>query len=132
MADLRRGLPEEVRDDLMNLAADSGMTKRSKFVQLADVDPLNFLGVLQRKAGRRPVREVFSDAGFDSIQYPFYGDSVVVFSPTQIKSAISNTGDFSLTDPDIRGSATLPTIGLSGGLGGLAAYLLRATQGDEK
>ncbi|HEY0820120.1 MAG TPA: hypothetical protein VGD46_15145, partial [Rhizobacter sp.] len=61
------------------------------------------------------LRELLEAAGYDGILVQG-GREVVVFRPNQIKSAISNRGDFSLADPDIRFART-------------AARALPATQG---
>ena len=48
--------------------------------------------------------EVFSEAtGFDGVRQDFEGNSIyVAFFPNQVKSAISNNGDFSIYENDIR------------------------------
>jgi phospholipid N-methyltransferase len=60
----------------------------------------------------RALQDVMEEAGYDGYQYEnqLEGDGGVsysVFSPTQIKSAISNTGDFDPSNPDIRYSRKL-------------------------
>jgi len=62
----------------------------------------------------KPVQDAIRAAGFDGFySYDFPGKSIQVFSPTQIKSAISNTGAFSKTDPRIRYSFAGPTASTS-------------------
>lgn len=51
------------------------------------------------------VRDLVEAAGYDGILVDG-GREIVVFRPTQIKSAISNRGDFSAADPDIRFART--------------------------
>ncbi|CAM5356094.1 hypothetical protein SSTU70S_05525 [Stutzerimonas stutzeri] len=53
--------------------------------------------------GADSVRQLFQLFGFDSIRFTEQGSLTYgVFAPTQIKSALANTGSFSLTDSDIR------------------------------
>ena len=62
----------------------------------------------------REVVDALKDMGFDGMKIMELGiNNYAVFSPTQIKSAISNTGEFSDTNPDIRYS-TPRIIGDSG------------------
>jgi hypothetical protein len=65
---------------------------------------------------------------------PVLGDQYVVFSPTQIKSATGNSGAFSPTNPDIRGSSALPMLGLTGatGLGALTGLELARRKQSQK
>jgi hypothetical protein len=80
-------------------------------------------GILPKGDGKRIEREIDGDwtlrkkydpiikaaieaAGYDGVVYAntqeAAGDSYIAFDPTQIKSAIGNTGAFSPTNPDIR------------------------------
>ena len=61
------------------------------------------------------LRKFLLDNGVDGIKYrntvegDSWGYSYIAFSPTQIKSATGNTGDFDGTNPDIRYSLKAPT-----------------------
>lgn len=64
-------------------------------------------------------------------------DQYIVFDPNQIKSATGNNGAFSPTNPDIRGSSALGTLGLTAGvgtagLGGLTAYEMAKRKKERK
>jgi len=80
-------------------------------------------GILPKGYGKRIEREIegdwklrkkydpiviaaIKDAGYDGVVYSNTqegaGDSYIAFEATQIKSATGNTGEFSLTNPDIR------------------------------
>jgi hypothetical protein len=53
--------------------------------------------------------KISSEFGYGAVRTPdeFDGDTVMITDPTQIKSAISNTDDFSSENPDIRYSKAL-------------------------
>lgn len=90
-------------------------------------DQLERKGLLPRGEGKRIIKEIdadwklrkkydpivrkaIQDAGYDGVVYSNTqegaGDSYIVFEPTQVKSAIGNSGDFDPSNPDIRFSRT--------------------------
>lgn len=99
--DLTKNFPPDFLKELLNLAEQYGMSKRSKYVYLADVGGENrtdLLTILQKKSGRKQIRDFIIRAGYDGIKYPFHGESYVVFNSNQIKSATGNNGAFSSKD----------------------------------
>lgn len=124
--DITKGIPDDVLNELKTIAEEkAGMTKRSKYVQLADVDPNSFMGVLQRKIGRRTLQDYFRGKGYDGIKYKWGGDNVVMFDPKNIRSVNA------AFDPEKKDSANI-LAGIGGGAVGLGAmYQTPESRADE-
>lgn len=85
-----------------------------EYMPLRDWVKYGYLFKLGREA-QNEVLESLSAEGYEAVRYtdasPMTGDSesLVVFSPDQIKSATDNTGAFDPSNPDIRRSAAAPS-----------------------
>ena len=77
----------------------------------SDINDASINGAENPSASVRDMYEADGYDGFVVYDEEFGGQSFVAFRPEQIKSAIGNNGDYSLTNPDIRkslGKATDP------------------------
>lgn len=105
--DLTSGIDSNVKEKLFR--EHSKFFKGGKSKVLFDVDPILLIQDLQRKMGRETLQTFIKGIGFDGVIYNWnQSDNYLVFEPTQIKSAISNTGAFSRTDPRILYQAAKP------------------------
>lgn len=105
--DLTSGIDSKVKEKLFR--EHSKFFKGGKSKVLFDVDPILLIQDLQRKMGRETIQTFIKGMGFDGVIYNWnQSDNYLVFEPTQIKSAISNTGAFSRTDPRILYQAAKP------------------------
>lgn len=91
-----------------------------------------------RKKYNKIVREAIQDKGYDGVVYANEhegaGDSWIAFEPTQIKSAIGNSGDYDPKNPDIRYSRdSIETPALRhGSTESVTSAILGAHTGKEK
>lgn len=91
-------IPTELKSTIIDIAIQAGVSERSKFIKLFDNDPLPLLSIIQKKLGRKYLQHFFISNGYDGIKYEWQGENYVVFSGSQIISAIGNTGKFSNND----------------------------------
>ena len=91
-------IPTELKSTIIDIAIQAGVSERSKFIKLFDVDPLPLLSIIQKKLGRKYLQHFFISKGYDGIKYEWQGENYLVFSGSQIISAIGNTGKFSNND----------------------------------
>ncbi len=96
-ADLRRGVPKSVYNDLKN-------KNYSRIIELTESDPKEIWNFFD---GDNELADALKSAGYDGARLSEPAGRQEVFSwmafkPTQIKSAIGNVGTYSKTNPDIR------------------------------
>lgn len=100
--DLTNGVPEDIKSDLIEFAIESGISEKSKYIKLMDSNPNDFMGQLQRKAGREELAEFLNKKGYDGIDYIWQGGkNRVVFDPKNIRSK------HAAFNPDLKDSPSL-------------------------
>lgn len=100
--DLTNGVPEDIKSDLIEFAIESGISEKSKYIKLMDSNPNDFMGQLQRKAGREELAEFLNKKGYDGIDYIWQGGkNRVVFDPKNIRSK------HAAFNPDLKESPSL-------------------------
>ena len=91
-------LPTDIEKEIID---SLGLSKRSKYVILKKIDPINLIHLYQRKFGPIALKKLILNKNYDGVKYYWSGKNWMVFEPTQIKSAISNNGEYSSTNSDI-------------------------------
>jgi hypothetical protein len=130
--DIKKPLKYDAKQAILDWKEESGAEEKSieEFIDdmggaynAVDADALfNRLIRQAKQNGNDGVIVDFGDIGDE-------GKVIIPFKNNQIKSATGNSGKFSPSNPDIRGSSTLGMLGLTGlGAGGLLAGGMYAKQ----
>ena len=103
LCDLTKPLSTELLNDINHLAKSNNIDLNINKIQKNKQYILTMLSVMQRKLGRSSIMNLFKH--YDGIKYHLLmSDCYVVFKSNQIKSAIGNNGNFSISSNNINES----------------------------